>query len=245
MAFTRQFCTQLYHKIDICKQIKPVHILCNVQLIMFHWFTAKRANIPPATPPFQDILTRISLSIYMVPNLPSHIYQLISSKPYLLINARQDNDNTVAMGMSTLTSGSLLSGSQLPGSQFPGLSGLTTSSQLTGLLSGGSGISSRQGSLTQNPAVDSSLQALLPTGVKIQDLLGHGKGPLMEDGSPMCISFHVKGACYTNCRWAANHSKPLSATDKTMLSNWLVDQTAKRMLRWLTVRQGGTCPHTT
>jgi len=83
------------------------------------------------------------------------------------------------------------------------------------------------------------------TGVKIRDLLGNGKGPLMEDGSPMCISFHVKGACYTNCRRVANHSKPLSATDKTMLSNWLVDQTAKRMLRWLTVRQGGTCPHTT
>jgi len=156
---------------------------------MFHWFTAKRANIPPATPPFQDILTRISLSIYMVPNLPSHIYQLISSKPKLLINARQDNDNTVATGMSTLTSGSLLCGSQLPGLQFPGLTGLTTSSQLTGLLSGGLGISSWQGSLTQNPAVDSSLQALLPTVVKIRDLLGNGKGPLMEDGSPMCISF--------------------------------------------------------
>jgi hypothetical protein len=72
---------QLHFEIDTHRLIKPVHILRNIQLICFHWFRSQKANVTPSVPQFLDILTRISLSTYHNPNLPSTLYQLIATKP--------------------------------------------------------------------------------------------------------------------------------------------------------------------
>jgi hypothetical protein len=80
-AFTCQHRQQVQHEIDVRKVIKPVHILCNIQLICFHWLAAKRAHLEPSAPTFPAILERISLALYTCPNLPVPLYQLIATRP--------------------------------------------------------------------------------------------------------------------------------------------------------------------
>jgi hypothetical protein len=218
-AFTKQFRTQLHYEIDTRRIIKPVHILRNIQLICYHWFQAKRSLLPPPDPQFLDILTRISLSLYSNPNLPSALYQLIQPpKPtfkLLLGDAHKsmgDDDNgTAATGLSTLTPGSNLSS---------GLSALGTNS---GATTG----SSRAGTFTKNTSCDPALQGLLPAGIKIADLVGSDPVPMGDDNVPICLSYHIHSGCFSNCRRKDNHAKVLSVADKQRLSNWIVDQTAK------------------
>jgi len=212
-TFQRQFRTQLHFEIDTRRLIKPVHILRNIQLICFHWFQSQKANMTPSVPQFLDILTRISLSTYHNPNLPSALYQLIAPKPsqkYFVPDGTKtaiDEDvGTAATGISTLTSGS----------------GLLSN------LGGGKSIgSSRTGTFIKNAAVDSSLQSLLPAGLKISDLVGSDSAPVGDDNNPICLSFHIRGGCFSNCRRKENHAKTLSPAEKQKLSNWIVDQTTK------------------
>jgi hypothetical protein len=204
---------QLHFEIDTHRLIKPVHILRNIQLICFHWFRSQKANVTPSVPQFLDILTRISLSTYHNPNLPSALYQLIATKPsqkYTVPDGAKagidDDAGTAATGISTLTQGS-------------------------GFMSGQGGDksigSSRAGTFIKNTAVDTSLQSLLPAGLKITDLVGSDSVPVGEDNNPICLSFHIRGGCFSNCRRKENHSKTLTAAEKQKLSNWIIDQTAK------------------
>jgi len=212
-AFSRQYRNQMHFEIDIQCAMKPVHILRNIQLICLHWFQAQRSQIPPAQPQFLDILQRISLSLYHNPNLPPSLYQFVATRPgptqksvILDTGKSLGYDATTATGLSTLT-GSLVSGSQ-QGSQ-----------QGTG--------SSRAGTFVKNPAVDPTLQSLLPTGIKITELVSSDAIPTGDDNTPFCLSYHIRGGCFSNFHRCNNHNKQLSTADKQTLSNWLVDQTAK------------------
>jgi hypothetical protein len=101
-----------------------------------------------------------------------------------------------------------------------GLSTLTPGSGLTGL-------STRSGTFMKNTTVDPALQSLLPAGIKTADLVGSDPVPTNDDNHPICLSYHIRGGCFSNCHRKENHSRPLSATDKAKLSNWMVDQVAK------------------
>jgi hypothetical protein len=48
-----------------------------------------------------------------------------------------------------------------------------------------------------------------------------------DDNVPICLSYHIRGGCFSNCRRKDNHAKVLSVTEKQRLSNWIFDQTAK------------------
>jgi len=123
-----------------------------------------------------------------------------------------DDSGTAATGLSTLTPGSNLSS---------GLSALGTNS---GATTG----SSRAGTFTKNTSCDPALQGLLPAGIKIADLVvGSDPVPMGDDNVPICLSYHIRGGCFSNCRRKDNHAKVLSVTEKQRLSNWIFDQTAK------------------
>jgi hypothetical protein len=142
------------------------------------------------------------------------MYQLIAPKQpkALLIDSgkpnHDDDANTASTGLSTLTPRSTL------------LSG------------GGRSTTSRSGTFIKNPNVDTSLQGLLPSGVKINDLVGSDAAPMGDDNTPYCLSYHIRGGCFSNCHRKDNHTKALSQADKQKLSNWIVDQTAKLKARF-------------
>jgi hypothetical protein len=217
-SFTKLYRNQLHFEIDDRRAIKPVHILRSVQLICFHWFTAKKNSMTPPVPQFQDILVRISLATFQTPTLPHALYQLIQTRPHprFIIpdltkgEDKEDDTGTVATGFSSITSGS-------------GAGGSGPASTQSGLSQG----SGRAGTFIKNPAADPTLQSLIPPGIKITDIMGSDPPPLDEDNQPICLSFHIKGGCFSNCRRKDNHAKPLSASDKSRISNWIVDQVAK------------------
>jgi hypothetical protein len=117
----------------------------------------------------------------------------------------------------TATGISTISGSATGASSV--ISGLTQGSSTQG--------SGRSGAFIRNPSVDTSLQGLLIPGVRITDLVGSDPVPTGEDNNPICLAYHIRGGCYSNCRRRANHDRALTPNDKQKLSNWLVDQTAK------------------
>jgi len=51
--------------------------------------------------------------------------------------------------------------------------------------------------------------------------MGTAPPPKMADGTEMCLSFHLRGGCWSNCRRAANHAATLSANDLQRLRQYL------------------------
>jgi len=165
-SFTKLYRNQLHFDIDDRRVIKPVHILRNVQLVCFHWFTARKHDLPPPTLQFQDILLRISLATYQNPTLPSALYQLIQTKPnsrFVLHDFgkgkdKDDDTGTTATGLSSLSSAT-----------GPPTSNLSAHS---GTTAGTSQLSGSAGTFLKNSSVDPALQGLIPNGIKITDLVG-------------------------------------------------------------------------
>jgi len=219
-SYTAQFKQRIHHELDTCRIIKPVHILCNVQLIVFNWFTAKKLWRTPAPPPFQDILDRISLGLYTNPTLPPPLYQLIQQKPptrpHLQLTAEISTP-----GLTPVTDDSTV------GSNMSSITGATTRTALTA--------PSRYGVAVANPNPDPALQTLLPPTISIKDLIANDEVPKNEAGSPMCLAFHLRSMCFSNCRRKADHERSLTQADKTLLSNWVIDTLAKS-------RASGTIP---
>jgi hypothetical protein len=184
-AFKEEFKARIHYEIDSRRVIKPVHILRNIQLIVFNWFTSKKLRREPSTPNFQDILERFSLQVYTIPTLPMALYQLINPRPRF-----PPPGPSVTTG--TTTPPTAISDDASMQSAVSALTGNTTVTHITS--------QSRYGTPVPNPVPDATLQALLPSTVRIKDLLGSDDAPKNEAGSPICLSFHLKGLCFSRCR---------------------------------------------
>ena len=207
-SYSLGFKSRIHFEIDTRRVIKPVHLLRNIQLITYNWFSIKKLRHMPADPPFQDILDRISLGFYSNPTLPAPLYQLINPRP--------------PQGTRQLLGGpaSIVSDDASTVSALTGATGLTGAARTV--------TSSRHGDPVKNPSPDPTLQALLPQTVRVKELIGGDEVPKNEANGPMCLSYHLRGLCFTNCRRKADHERPLTTTDKAVLSNWVVDTLAKR-----------------
>lgn len=205
-SLQRQHRLFLQTEIDIRKSIKPVHLLYNIHLICYQWFSTKRARLPPPTPAFDDILNRIALGLYTTPNLPTELYQLITPKlPYKPKPFAPSGPSS-----STVT--------PPPDADATSLASSTVSTLTSSVLT------SRNGTFKANPAPNEQLLSLLKPRVKIRELIGPSTPPLNDDQEPLCLSFHLKGGCYSNCRRQADHSRTLSPAEVTRLANYVADR---------------------
>ncbi len=170
-AFCRRFRTRLHDEIDEHRIIKPVHILCHIQLLCFNWFHAKKDGLQPEAPNFLKLLEKISLSIYTLPTLPLPLYQLINPRP---------QPNPTIAGAGTVTDDS----TTVSGSTVSTLTNQTTPTGPTQL-------TVRTRTPVTNPAQDATLQALLPTTVCIRDLLGPDDAPKNAAGAAHCLAYHL------------------------------------------------------
>jgi hypothetical protein len=209
-TYSSEFKGRFHHVIDIRRVIKPVHILRSLQLVVFKWFSTKKLHRAPADPPLLDILDRLSLHLYTNPTLPPALYQAVYQK---------NQKTPLIPGQNTIVSDDA--------STTSAVSALTSATGLTGT-SRYTSTTSRYDPAVTNPHPDPNLQALLPATVRIKDLLGTDKAPKNEANSPMCLSYHIRGICFANCRRLRDHDRPLTVADKNILLNWVVDQLAKR-----------------
>jgi hypothetical protein len=66
-----------------------------------------------------------------------------------------------------------------------------------------------------------SLTSMDRPQTKIKDIFGTAPPPKVADGTEMCLSFHLRGGFWSNCRRAANHAATLSANDLQGLKQYL------------------------
>jgi hypothetical protein len=199
-AMSRQYRLQLQHEIDDRRVIKPTHILQNIQLICFHWFSVKRARFPPTDPNFLDIWQRIALAMYHTPLLPQPLYFLIHPHHQAPKLPGSASTSTALTGALT----DVTNEASVAGSLISGVTGAT------GLSSCKTVQSSRVGALVTNESTDSHLLSHIPFNKKIKDIIGTTQPLTTEAEDPLCLSYHVKGACYSNCQRQKKHAHVLT-----------------------------------
>jgi hypothetical protein len=216
-AFNKRYRDRLIGELDGTKTIKPVHILRNIQLKTYDWFDAKRTRTTPDTPNFLAIWQRIGLNEYNLPNLPPSLYYLIYPRTTLLKPPPSDR-SVITPSITETDAHSTVSGvSALTGAT--GATGATGLETRTGL--------SRSGEMVVNENPDPHLLSLVPFNKKLKDIIGNTQSPANDAGEIICLSYHVKGGCFTNCRRKNTHGTTLSLAEKGRLENYIADRLEK------------------
>jgi hypothetical protein len=209
---------ELHAAIDHRGYVKPTHVLRSIQLGCYQWFSHKRARLTPPTPDFAIILNQILLQVYILPRLPATLYQLAYP--------RQQKPLHDALVPGLITPGSA-SGSSSDVSTITGLASATG-----GGSKGGSrstlppGSTTGRGAFVSNLAPLVSLTTLDRPNVKLRDLIANTAPPTMADGTDMCLSYHLRGGCWSNCKRATNHGRLLSATETQRLESYITQRLA-------------------
>jgi hypothetical protein len=111
-----------------------------------------------------------------------------------------------------------------PGSNTSVISGITIPTTV------GSGTNTNtrtKGSHFSNVNTDTSLVQLVPQGIRLRDLMGNDPPPALDNGQQVCLSFLLRGGCWSTCKRAASHTHPLNAAEKARIKTYLTTQAQK------------------
>jgi len=223
---TQTYRTDLQQHIDVKHFIKPAHLLRSIQLVCFNWFTQKRSGVQPSPPDFTYIVYNIALHTYVLPHLPSAIYKLAYPKA----TTGGMGSDAPSLGSSSVSSHSgtstTLSNSDTQSSNASIVSGITLPTLVSRLTTPGTNQLQRKSSVVANLQPDKDMQRLLDYGMTVKDLMGTDPPPTLTDGSQICLSFHLRNSCWSNCKRAASHH-PLSATERQQFETYVKTQVAK------------------
>jgi hypothetical protein len=195
--------------------IKPTHILRSIQLVCYNWFSQKRARLTPAQPNFINILHTVTMQTYILPHLPPVLYRLAYPKPQAYLPPAPD-----LISLSG-TSHSSASGTGTSSSSNSVVSALTNPSLMVPQDASNASRHSRKGSYMANLKPDPALQQLIPSDIKIKDIIGSTTPPQLDNGAQLCLSFHTKQGCWSTCRRANTHGVTLNAAEKTRVIAYL------------------------
>lgn len=208
---TRGLRNDLQLVIDTTGRIKPAHILRSVQLQCYTWFNHRRARLAPPPPTFTTILHNIVLQSYINPHLPPALFKLAYPQSVTAISPKfVPGPPSVATTTATTTS-----------TASADVSVLTTPTALTRA-------TAPRGTFQSNLTPDSTLQSLVPGNIRLKDLIGTADPPLSDNNQPICLSFHLRQGCWSNCKRLSTHLKPLSNAEKQRVANFALAQMAAR-----------------
>jgi hypothetical protein len=223
-ALTKQYRLRVRQNIESQRtSLTPVHILCSIQMICYDWFEAKKAFVTPETPNFINILRNPSHGTYQVPLLPLQLYQLVTGKTPVPAGGLNPSGGSIGpFHTGTSVSDDMSTSANTHLSALTGVTGLSGAT-------GGTGPTNnlRPTTLIVNENPDPQLLALIPFNRKIRDIMGNTQPPVTNGGDPLCLSFHAKGGCYSNCRRKKNHGHILSQAEKEQLANYIADRLEK------------------
>jgi hypothetical protein len=204
-----QLKTDLHTALEYRAYVKPAHLLRSIQLGFYNWFSHRRARLAPPQPDFTTTLQQIIMQNYVLPALPSQIYQLVYPK-------KSYQTTTVLPSLASIsTSGTSLSSSNISTSTSSVVSGLTTQTGGSTIIPPGRG--ARIANLHPIP----NIVSLVPSSTKLKDIIGTSTPPTYDSGADMCLSFLLKGGCWSNCKRAMHHTSSLSANEQQRLTQYL------------------------
>jgi hypothetical protein len=179
--------------------VKPTHILCSIQLNCYTWFAHWRAHLAPPTPDMKSILMHILMQVYVLPHLPPALYQLAYPKKSPILPGSVGTTATLSSGSSNAST--ILS---VTTPVFPPPT------------------PTRSAVINLHPIA--SLQNMLPSSIKLKDLIGNTAPPKCDSGDEMCLSFLTRNTCWSNCRRASAHKSTLTPGELQRLSTYLATQ---------------------
>jgi PAS domain-containing protein len=208
----------LHAAIEYRAYVKPTHVLLSIQLAFYHWFAYRRSRLTPPAPDLAAMIHQILMQVYVLPHLPPALYTLAYPKRSAPHNTSGDASvpGIVATGSASNSSSSGAHSSDGAST----ISGLTGSSAATLIPPGG------RGAYISNLAPLASIKALDKPNVKLRDLIGTTSPPKMTDGTEMCLSYHLRGGCWSNCRRAKHHGMPLSPVEVQRLEQYITARLA-------------------
>jgi hypothetical protein len=173
--------------------------------------------MPPAVD-FVDVLQWIPMQSYVLPHLPPPLFKLAYPMHKL--------SNATLITSGTPTTLSLGTASSTTTSHTHSYDTLSTLMMHTLCTPGGntSTTISQHGTFQANLHPDSTSKALAPPSVKLRDIIGLDALPTMDDGTPICLSFHLHQGCWSNCKWVCNHSSSLAPSEKQCLANFVTSK---------------------
>jgi hypothetical protein len=212
-----QLKTDLHMALEYRSFVKPTHLLRSIQLIFYTWFTHRRARLTPPTPDFTTTLQQIIMQTYVLPALPSQLYQLVyPKKTYQLHDTVPGSIASSASGSNSSASG----GGRAAGTV---VSGLTSAS---GAPTPTPGRGARIANLQPVP----NIVNLVPSNLKLKDIIGTTAPPKFDNGADMCLFFLLKNGCWSNCKRAA--SSLLNINSKRATAPYAVYHASNGNFRW-------------
>jgi hypothetical protein len=197
--------------IDTTGRIKPAHILRSIQLTCYSWFNHKRACLRPPLPDFVNILHHIALQSFVLPHLPPALFRMAYPA------------TSKSLGPPSYTPSVTGTSVTLQGSDISNISTITSPAVTA------SKQSAIRDTLQANLTPDSTLQSLIPANLCLKDLIGTDSPPLVDDTTPLCLSYHMCQGCWSTCKHVNTHKSNLSIAEKQRIATFALAQLPKRL----------------
>jgi len=65
------------------------------------------------------------------------------------------------------------------------------------------------------------------SSIKIKDIIGLDRPPLLDNGLQVCLSYHTHQGCWTTCRRANTHAHKLMDAERSRVQSFLRAQLQK------------------
>jgi hypothetical protein len=79
----------------------------------------------------------------------------------------------------------------------------------------------------RNTDPDTELQSMIPTHLQLRMVIKNNPVPVNDSNLPMCLSFHLRRGCWSQCKRASDHNRKLSAAERQRVVAFISMQLAK------------------
>jgi hypothetical protein len=208
---------ELQQVVDHKGWLKPAHLLRSIQLICYNWFNQKKHCLTPSTPDFAQLLQMITLNTYMLPWLPPVLHKLAHPRS---VGPSNFPHRKLVLSWAHRAAVPLVSPQSQASRLLPALA-LNPPPPPTG---GSATKGEARGKYIANLTPDPKLVGIVPV---IKDLMGKVPPPVLDNGSQLCLSYHIRQGCWSACRRANTHTNTLTANEKIWLMSYLQTQAQK------------------
>jgi hypothetical protein len=210
-AFWRRWSTSQQYLLGVYTQqpgMFPTLAVRWVQLRISLWFAQQAMeNAPLEVPNFAELLNQIRLHMPWEPSLPAHYYNARAATPALTLP-------TVA----SRTTGTM---EAIPGAGVGAVPTVTTASTPATSLAALPTIKTRGTIVRKVAPINSAFQRFVDMNLRVRDVLQRAgpshRVPSNNDGVEMCLSYHMKGVCNSNCSRSRDHKEHQASEDQSIV----------------------------